>query len=296
MPQRALVNQLRPLSLKWKLTSLQMARTALSRQTQLSHKSTMTHTAADQSKLGAMTLAEHFSELRKRLVRSALAIIACTFAVWNQFPPIFAVIRAPYDSVQGIGSNAVLALTGVTSGFSLQLRVSLAAAFVLSSPIWIYQLWRFISPGLKNNERKWAYAFTAVAVPLFSCGVLLAYFVMPRMLDILFQFTPSDVENVTSVESYLSFFLHLTLFFGVGFLLPLVLVTLNFAGILSGERLKAAWRWLILGSFVFGAVATPNGDPLAMTFVALPMITMSFIAVGIALMNDRRRKRAVETS
>jgi sec-independent protein translocase protein TatC len=204
------------------------------------------------------------------------------------------VIRAPYDSVQGLGSNAVLALTGVTSGFSLQLRVSLAAAFVLSSPIWIYQLWRFISPGLKHNERKWAYAFTAVAVPLFSCGVLLAYFVMPRMLDILFEFTPSDVENVTSVESYLSFFLHLTLFFGIGFLLPLVLVTLNFAGILSGERLKAAWRWLVLGSFVFGAVATPNGDPLAMTFVALPMIAMSFIAVGIALVNDRRRERAVE--
>jgi sec-independent protein translocase protein TatC len=256
----------------------------------------MTDTAADQSKLGAMTLAEHFSELRKRLVRSALAVIVCTFAVWNQFSDIFAVIRAPYDSVQGLGSNAVLALTGVTSGFSLQLRVSLAAAFVLASPIWIYQLWRFISPGLKNNERKWAYAFTGVAVPLFSCGVLLAYFVMPRMLDILFEFTPSDVENVTSVESYLSFFLHLTLFFGVGFLLPLVLVTLNFAGILSGERLRAAWRWLILGSFLFGAVATPNGDPLAMTFVALPMIAMTFIAVGIALMNDRRRERAAKAS
>jgi sec-independent protein translocase protein TatC len=114
------------------------------------------------------------------------------------------------------------------------------------------------------------------------------------MLAILFGFTPSDVENVTSVESYLSFFLHLTLFFGVGFLLPLILVTLNFAGILTGERLKSAWRWLILGSFVFGAIATPNGDPLAMTFVALPMIVLSFTAVAIALVNDRRRERAFE--
>jgi len=256
----------------------------------------MAQASSDDAKQGAMTLAEHFSELRKRLVRSALALIVCTIAVWNQFSDIFAVIRAPYDSVQGLGPNAVLALTGITSGFSLQLRVSLAAAFVISSPIWIYQLWRFISPGLKQNERKWAYAFTAVAVPLFSCGVVLAYYVMPRMLNILFEFTPSDVENVTSVESYLSFFLHLTLFFGIGFLLPLVLVTLNFAGILSGERLKAAWRWLILGSFVFGAVATPNGDPLAMTFVALPMIAMSFFAVGIALVNDRRRERLAEVS
>jgi sec-independent protein translocase protein TatC len=238
-----------------------------------------------------MTLAEHFSELRRRLVRSAIALFVCMIAIWNQFTSIFSLIRRPYDSVQGIGSDAVLALTGVTSGFSLQLRVSLSAAVVLSSPIWIYQLWRFISPGLKRNERKWAYLFTGVAVPLFASGVLLAYYVMPRMLDTLFQFTPADVENVTSVESYLSFFLHLTLFFGIGFLLPLILVTMNFAGILSGQRLRAAWRWLILGSFFFGAVATPNGDPLAMTFVAVPMIALSFIAVGVALLNDRRRTR-----
>jgi sec-independent protein translocase protein TatC len=238
-----------------------------------------------------MTLAEHFTELRRRLVRSAIALFVCMIAIWNQFTSIFSLIRRPYDSVQGIGSDAVLALTGVTSGFSLQLRVSLSAAVVLSSPIWIYQLWRFISPGLKRNERKWAYLFTGVAVPLFASGVLLAYYVMPRMLDTLFQFTPADVENVTSVESYLSFFLHLTLFFGIGFLLPLILVTMNFAGILSGQRLRAAWRWLILGSFFFGAVATPNGDPLAMTFVAVPMIALSFIAVGVALLNDRRRTR-----
>jgi sec-independent protein translocase protein TatC len=238
-----------------------------------------------------MTLAEHFTELRRRLVRSAIALFVCMIAIWNQFTSIFSLIRKPYDSVQGIGSDAVLALTGVTSGFSLQLRVSLSAAVVLSSPIWIYQLWRFISPGLKRNERKWAYLFTGVAVPLFASGVLLAYYVMPRMLDTLFQFTPADVENVTSVESYLSFFLHLTLFFGIGFLLPLILVTMNFAGILSGQRLRAAWRWLILGSFFFGAVATPNGDPLAMTFVAVPMIALSFIAVGVALLNDRRRTR-----
>lgn len=241
-----------------------------------------------------MTLVEHFKELRKRVVRSAIALLVCTVAVWQQFAAIFALIREPYDNVQGIGSNAVLALTGVTSGFSLQLKVSLAAAVVVSSPIWIYQIWRFISPGLKRNERIWAYSFTAVAVPLFTAGVLLAYFVMPRMLDILFTFTPTDVQNVTSVESYLSFFLHLVLFFGIGFLLPLVLVTLNFAGILSGDKLRASWRWLILGSFVFGAVATPNGDPMAMTFVALPMIALSFIAVVIALLNDLRRQRAME--
>ena len=253
----------------------------------------MSDISVEAQRADGMTLIEHFSELRKRLVRSAIALLVCTVAVWNQFETLFSLIRRPYDSVQGIGSNAILALTGVTSGFSLQLKVSLAAAVVLSSPIWIYQIWRFVSPGLKRNERRWAYSFTAVAVPLFSAGVALAYFVMPRMLDILFTFTPTDVLNVTSVESYLSFFLHLVLFFGIGFLLPLILVALNFAGVLSGGRLRGAWRWLILGSFVFGAVATPNGDPLAMTFVALPMIGLSIIAVGIALLNDRRRERAM---
>ena len=253
----------------------------------------MSDISVEAERSDGMTLIEHFTELRKRLVRSAIALLICTVAVWQQFETLFSLIRKPYDSVQGIGSDAILALTGVTSGFSLQLKVSLAAAVVVSSPIWIFQIWRFISPGLKRNERKWAYYFTAVAVPLFSAGVLLAYFVMPRMLDILFTFTPTDVQNVTSVESYLSFFLHLVLFFGIGFLLPLILVTLNFAGVLSGDRLRAAWRWLILGSFVFGAVATPNGDPLAMTFVALPMIGLSIIAVGIALLNDRRRERSM---
>lgn len=173
----------------------------------------MAKASAEDSKVGAMTLVEHFSELRKRLFRSALALTVGTIAVWNHFSSIFEVIRAPYDSVQGNEANAILALTGITTGFSIQLRVSLAAAFVLSSPIWIYRLWRFISPGLKQNERRWAYVFTGIAVPLFSCGVALAYSVMPRMLGILFEFTPSNVENVTSVESYLSFFLHLTLFF-----------------------------------------------------------------------------------
>lgn len=244
----------------------------------------------------AMTLSEHLGELRGRLVKSAITLLIATVAVWNYYPPIFEVIRRPFDDVHVNNPTAILALTGVTSGFSIQLRVSLATAVVISSPVWIYQIWRFISPGLKSNERKWAYLFTAIAVPLFVAGVALAYYVMPRMLDILFQFTPTDVQNVTSVDTYLSFFLHLVLFFGIGFLLPLVLMMLNFAGLLRGETLKNAWRWIILGAFVFGAVATPNGDPVAMTFVALPMIILSFTAVGIALLNDRRRDQEFESS
>jgi sec-independent protein translocase protein TatC len=240
---------------------------------------------------GEMTLVEHLQDFRKRLVRSALAILIATVSIWQTFPSIFAVIRAPYDEVTQNNPNATLALTGVTSGFSLQLRVTLITAIVLSSPVWIFQIWRFIAPGLHRNERKWAYLFTAIASPLFLAGVWLAYQVMPRMIDVLFEFTPLEVENVTSVDTYLSFFFHLTLFFGIGFLLPLFLVMLNFVGVLSGANIRAAWRWIILGSFVFGAVATPSGDPLGMTFVALPIMLLTLVALAVALLNDRRRER-----
>lgn len=241
-----------------------------------------------------MTLAEHLHELRNRLVKSSLAIIIGTIAVWTHFPAIFAFIRKPYDLVAS--DNAVLALTGITSGFSMQLRVSLAAGIVLTAPVWLFQVWRFIAPGLHGSERKWAYIFSGVATPLFLAGVTLAYSIMPRMLQVLFEFTPSQVSNVTSVDSYLSFVMQLSLFFGVGFLLPLILVALNFVGILTGSKIASAWRWIILGSFVFGAVATPNGDPIGMTIVAVPMILLSALALGISLINDRRRSRVARNS
>ena len=244
----------------------------------------------------SMTLAAHLRELRSRLVKSALAVLVSTVSVWNQFPYFFDLIRRPFEQVTETYPTAILALTGVTSGFSLQLRVSLAVAVMVSSPIWLFQLWRFISPGLLRNERKWAYTFTVVAVPLFVSGIALAYAVLPQMLEVLFTFTPSDVSNVTSVDSYLSFFFHLTLFFGIGFLLPLVLVMLNVVGILSGKVLLNSWRWIILASFVFGAVATPSGDPLGMTFVAVPMMVLSLVALGIALLNDRRKARKSQRS
>ena len=241
-----------------------------------------------------MTLAQHLRELRTRLFRGALAIGIGAGVAWAQYQTIFAQIRKPFDEVAG--ANTVLALPGITSGFSLQLKVALAAGVVLSSPIWLYQMWRFISPGLRSNERKWAFIFTGVAVPLFAAGLWLAYVVMPRTLQVMFDFTPTGVSNFTSVESYIGFFLQIELFFGLAFLLPLVLVMLNFAGILSGARVKESWRWIIFGSFVFGAIATPSGDPVGMTIVAVPMIAMSLVAMTIALVNDKRRARRAKVS
>ena len=253
-------------------------------------------TVTDSDEARGLTLGEHLRELRSRLVRAALGVIVATASVWNFYPSIFSVIRRPFEDIHASHPTAVLALTGITSGFSLQLRVSLAAGFAISSPIWLFQLWRFIAPGLHKHERKWAYIYSAVAAPLFLGGIGLAYYVMPQMLNVLYAFTPNDVSNVTSVDSYLTFFLQLTLFFGLGFLLPIVVVMLNAVGLLSGSRLISSWRWIILGAFVFGAVATPSGDPLGMTVIAIPMILLMLIAVGVALLNDKRRERRLSRS
>ena len=255
---------------------------------------TRSRTQLTVSDSSSMTLAHHLRELRVRIFRAALAIGIGTAVAWSQYDRIFALVRKPFDEVAT--SNIVLALPGITSGFSLQLKVALAAGLVCSSPVWIYQLWKFISPGLHKHERKWAFVFTGVAVPLFFAGLLLAYVVMPRTLEVLFDFTPSGVSNFTSVESYIGFFLQIEIFFGLAFLLPLILVMLNFVGLLSGKRIKDSWRFIIFGSFVFGAIATPSGDPVGMTVVAVPMIVMSVIALLIALANDKRRARKARTS
>lgn len=130
-----------------------------------------------------------------------------------------------------------------------------------------------------------------VAVPLFASGVFLAYTVLPYGLELLFGFTPQNVENIVAVDRYLSFFIRMVIVFGVGFIAPLLLVLLNFAGILTGKRLMSWWRWIIFGTFIFAAVATPTGDPINMLLLAGPVLLLMAVAIGVCVGNDRRRAR-----
>lgn len=247
-----------------------------------------------------MPLTEHLRELRSRLVKSGLAIVIGMVIGWIYYAEIFAWISEPFTDViaesKANGQDVVLALTGVADPFVLQIQVSAAAGIALSSPVWLYQLWRFVTPGLHRNEQKWAIGFAAVATPLFAAGITLAYVVLPFGLEILLGFTPANVENIVSVDRYLSFFLRTILVFGVGFLTPLLIVLLNFAGILSGKRLVSWWRWIIFTVLIFSAVATPTGDPINLMLLAGPIMILVIIAVGISLLNDRRRARKARNS
>lgn len=240
-----------------------------------------------------MPLAEHLRELRSRIIRSSYAIAAGTVVAWYQYSRIFGLLRRPFDDVVAASHHRgiILALNGVADPFTLQIQVSAVGGLVLAMPVWLYQLWRFITPGLHRHERRWALGFVAAAVPLFSVGAWLSYLAMPVGLQVLFGFTPTGVENIISVDRYMSFFFQMLLVFGVGFLAPLVLVVLNLAGMVRGRTMLGWWRGIVMGSLVFGALATPTGDPVNMTLLAVPILVLLFAAIGFAMLNDRRRRR-----
>lgn len=242
-----------------------------------------------------MTLLEHLREFQARLFRAVLGIAAGSSVAWIFYDQIFRVVVAPFESVvdqaKEQGKTVVLAVSGVTDAFTLKLQVVLVAGLILSLPIWLYQLWRFLAPGLKGNERKWAYGFVAAATPLFLFGAAIAYQAMPALLQLLLGFTPDNVSNIININEYLGFVLQMMLFFGIGALIPLVFVMLNFAGMLSGSRLLRSWRWLVVGCLTFAAVATPTPDPFTMMLVALPFMAIVAVAVAITVVNDARRSR-----
>jgi sec-independent protein translocase protein TatC len=233
----------------------------------------------DSAAAQTMPLSSHLRELRSRLVKAGLSIAIGMVIGWIYYDRLFAWLSSPFSSVvtqaQAEGRVVTLALTGVADPFVLQMQVVAVAGVILAAPVWLYQMWRFATPGLHRYERRWAIGFTAVAAPLFLGGALLAYAVLPIGLQILFGFTPAGVENIVSVDKYLSFFLRMVLVFGVGFLIPLFLVLLNFAGVLSGKRLLSWWRWIIVIVLVFAAVATPTGDPVNLALLAAPIYVLN---------------------
>ena len=242
-----------------------------------------------------MSLREHLTELRKRLTVIAIAITVGTIVSWFFYDQIFGFLRNPIDEIvdkaQDSGQDLRLVLVGVLDAFSLQIKISLVAGMVLTSPVWLLQIWRFITPGLYRKERLWSYLFVSVAAPLFVAGAYLAYTVLPFGLQLLFGFTPAGVGNYVPVDRYLTFYLRMVLVFGVGFLIPLFLVVLNFVGLLEAKTIISKWRVVVLLVFIFAAVATPTGDPINMALLAVPILLLIAVAAAIAWLNDKRRAR-----
>jgi sec-independent protein translocase protein TatC len=242
-----------------------------------------------------MSLIEHLRELRTRLFKASVAIVIGTVAAWGFYPQIFDILSQPVNEIvekaQANGRDVRLVLGGVADAFILQIKVSVVTSLLVTCPIWIYQVWRFITPGLYRKEKLRAYLFAAVATPLFVGGAVLAYLLLPLGLSILFGFTPLGVGNYVPVDRYLSFFLRMVLVFGISFLTPLFIVMLNIFDMLEAKAITSRWRVVVLGVFAFAAVATPTGDPVNMTLLAAPVLLLISIATFIAWLNDKRRAR-----
>ncbi|MFD8964816.1 twin-arginine translocase subunit TatC [Streptomyces sp. NPDC059568] len=250
---------------------------------------------------GRMPLAEHLRELRNRLLKSVLAILVITViaAFYNKDLMEF-MMKPILDSVGCVNGTltqkngqpcADMTVNGLISPFSIALKVSLVSGVVLSSPVWLYQLWGFLAPGLHSHEKKYALSFVGIGVPLFLSGAVLAYKILPQTATILLDFTPENARNLLPLDEYLDLVVRMVIVFGLAFELPLLLVLLNFTGVLSAKRLASWWRIMVLGITLFSAVATPTGDPLTMLTLAAPIVVLYFLALGVCFLNDRRRRR-----
>ncbi|MFE2874871.1 twin-arginine translocase subunit TatC [Streptomyces roseus] len=250
---------------------------------------------------GRMPLVEHLRELRNRLLKSVLAILVITIVAAFYYKDLIDFMLKPMlDSVgctNGVVSQrngrpcADMTVNGLIAPFSIALKVSLTAGVVLSAPVWLYQLWAFVAPGLHNHEKRYAVGFVAVGAPLFAAGGVLAYKLLPQTATILLEFTPDNARNLLPVDDYLDLVTRMVIVFGLAFELPLLLILLNFTGVLTAKRLASWWRAMVLGITIFAAFATPTGDPLTMMSLAAPIVALYFIALAICLVNDRRRRR-----
>jgi len=245
---------------------------------------------------GRMALGDHLRELRARLLRSVLVLTLALVAAFFFYDQLLALVMDPYQAAvrQLDPSTKTLAtINGVGGPLLFQLKLCAVAALVVTSPYWLYQIWAFIVPGLHPHEKRWTRLFAAVAGPLFIIGVGVGYYVLPKGLEVLIGFTPIDLTNLVDFGEYFSFMTRMLLVFGVAFEIPLFVVLLNLAGVVSGRTLGNYRPWIIIGTFVFAAVATPSTDPFSMLALAAPMSLLFLAAEVIAHVLDRRKARRV---
>ena len=245
---------------------------------------------------GAMSLWDHLREIRYRLVISVIAILVLFIVAFIFYVPIVELILRPYEiaasniRARDPSANIQVVNSGVAAPMILALKAAGLAAIIAACPVWLYQLWAFVVPGLLKKEKKIAGLFLLSAIPLFLTGVVVGYLILPKAFEFMLGFTVAEagVANLQDLNDFLALEMRMLLVFGAAFLLPVVIVMLNLLGVLKSHALRKARTLAIFGCFIFGAVATPSGDPFSMLALSVPMVVMYLISEIICRRNDKR--------
>jgi len=248
---------------------------------------------------GSMPLREHLVELRQRLIKAIFFVALGAVAGWFLYPNIIELLKEPYCQIPiehrgdfgGPPGTCSLPFFGPLDGFVLRFKVAGIAGLVLSAPFWLYQLWSFVTPGLRRGERRWTVVFVFASTLLFASGAVLSYFTLGKALTLLVNIAGPGTVAVIEITRYVGFVMTMLLVFGVSFELPLLVVMLNLVGVVSAARLIRWQRMAIFLIFVFAAVATPSQDPISMSMLAVPMCLLFEAAILIAWVHDRRKAR-----
>jgi sec-independent protein translocase protein TatC len=238
---------------------------------------------------GRMTIWEHLAELRTRLIRCCLAVGGGVMIGFFVYPYVYNFLLQPYQQVY---PDARLSALNVTDPFAIRVQTSLYLGIAMAMPVLLWQIWRFVTPGLYPHEKRYAIPFTASAFLLFSLGVVVAYFSLVPTVQFLQSIAGVDVQQLTTQESYLKLNLFMMMAFGAGFEFPVLLVGLQLVGVLTWRKLLGWWRYATVLICVVAAVITPGGDPISMLLLAVPMLLLYFVAIGIGALGAGRRGRS----
>lgn len=247
-----------------------------------------------------MPLIEHLRELRKRVLRSAIAVLLVFVGGWYLYNPIITTLAKPVCDLKaaqqsGSASCGALYISGVLGPLDLQIKVALLTGVIVSAPFWLYQLWAFIAPALHRREKRTTVLFVCAATPFFALGATLGYLILPIAIKALFGFTPNSINNLVRFDDYLDFVMRLILLVGLAFELPIFLLTFNLIGFLRGKTILKPWRVWVFAIFLVVAAFSPTADPLSMVLLAAPLIVFYFMAGGIAVLIDRRRDKKLQS-
>ena len=254
---------------------------------------------SDDTAEGRMSMLEHLYELRDRIIKSAIAIAIGAVVAWFLYPQIFDILLDPYCDLQGASVDDCLLLqTEPLEGFSVRLKIAGYGGIALAMPVLLWQVWRFVTPGLYSHEKKWAYPFVFAGMALFLLGAGLAFYSLTPALEFLVNVGGEGLNQEFRPAPYFELITYMMLAFGVGFEFPIVLIFLQLAGILEAKTLRAYRRYAIVGIVVLVAVITPSGDPYTLGILSIPMYLFyeASILIGMLLTRKRRREDATLSS